>query len=203
MLSNVVGQLYIDIPIKEWLNTQGVPYTYVRYCDNIAVGFDTELTPEFKAAYKAFVKGLKYKIHMYTCTTNDNPKRHQKFIGIVLNKQARVEKKYSDRVICTLFNLCVKEGQVERYMRYNPKVATVTNDWGVNDYGKLEKILPVLRGKVSYMKSIDVRSHTRASKLLYVVENKIEAPVEIIKTYRNNKENITDFTKKIDSFLHI
>lgn len=208
MLSNLIGQKYIDKPVKDWLGknlNDDVSYCYIRYSDNIAIGLTGNVPADFKDKFKAYVKTLKYKSHKWSYTTQKNPYAHQQFLGIVVNKEARTKKQYRDRVICTLFNFCVKEdvqSEKARYQFYNPRIQTVTNDFNTYD-STWDQILAQIKGRVAYMKSADEKMYNRARKLLWVIENygNNYVPINFIKTYRKDNETTEQFIKNAHNII--
>ncbi len=112
VLSNLVGHYLMDKPIKAWLALEypGVNCTYLRYCDNVALFVHDEAPDDFAERYKSFVKELfaanGFKTHKWATVSDTHPVMHQKFLGMVLNAEARAELDIVDRLRAILFNCC-------------------------------------------------------------------------------------------------
>lgn len=179
-LSNLVGYKYMDVPIQAWLreNLNGVDYKYVRYCDNIELfiyGDVPEGFPErYKEAVKSIMKDAGFRTHDWATISDRHPKMNQRFLGVVLNKEARVEKSIIDNLRATLFNICIdgfNYGNVNRFLEDIGKIPEHLQKniaWLSNE--ELEQLrastLSILSGKVAYVSSVNKRHGLWLKKLL-------------------------------------
>jgi hypothetical protein len=110
-LSNLVGYFAFDKPILGWLSEHAPSARYVRYCDNLALFFPEDPPRELTETYVAFVRETctksGFKTHSWSFVAYNHPKRNQKFIGIVLNHDARVEMRYIDSLRAMLHFTCL------------------------------------------------------------------------------------------------
>ena len=211
-VSNIVGRYYIDLPVMKWLRDNcpaGVQYRYIRYCDNIAVAFSGPLpqgfTELFKSNVKAKLQDVRLKTHKWACIKNNHPKIHQKFIGVVLNREARIEKQEYDNLRALLFNACIdKMRAIERFM---PGLPPSCDNLAIKMFNLK------VRGKVQYAASMNPRHALRLFKLLDVCikvnrcfalisnNNTIHNCIVALKTYKNDSITREEFNSFIDKTI--
>lgn len=222
-LSNLVGYKYMDVPIQAWLreNLPGVKYKYVRYCDNVEL-FIYGDAPEgfaekYKAAVKEIMKAAGFRTHDWATISDKHPKLNQRFLGVVLNHQARVEKGIIDSLRATLFNLCMRGFSNEEVFRFMDSMGKAGT--GMREYDGLilfendeawpeirEHALSILSGKVAYVSSVNKRHGLWLKKLLALAK-KLERNPELrirfsaynqerknrILKYKDDSQELTDF----------
>jgi len=214
VMSNIVGYFYFDRPIKEWLaNHKNVNCTYLRYCDNIALFIHNDPPEEFCLEFKAFVKlQLKahgnFRTHKWNTITDRNPVMHQKFLGIIVNAEARAELDAVDSLRAALFN-CLRNGfknEAERYLTMK----------GVNlkrrfhgDSLYTENFKSYLRGHINYVNRVSGKQGSMLKKLFAAAEYMqdednplISGPLNdaclcAVKRYRNYNESVNEYLEKI------
>ena len=211
-ISNLVGYKYFDRPITKWLkeNLNDVEYKYVRYCDNIELFIYGKVPEDFPARYKEEVKKITseagFRTHDWATISDSHPKLNQKFLGVVLNSKARVERGMIDELRATLFNLCVKglsDAEVARYMRSLGKIPLNTEvgsdgapvDAAVNEMLR-GQALRILGGKVAYVRSVNDRHGKWLGKLLALAK---DLATDV--TFRANVQSIGYHKKWKDSVL--
>lgn len=172
--------------------TPGLEYEYRRYCDNVLVCVDGAVTMDLLREYKAFAKDLMqqngFATHDWATIPSYHPKRNQKFLGIVLNERARVENDVYDRLSAILFNCCCygRASQMERfhmgrtvsasdaehteivsedgYTKYGQALPGMRR-WGNREHIRKERFTSVIRGNISYVKSVSEEQGTKLEKL--------------------------------------
>lgn len=175
-LSNLVGIMYIDEPIKQWLAKYwpDTEVRYIRYCDNIAVFVKKEPPEGFYESYKAFVKDKLrsngFSTHAWNKISQENPKRNQAFLGVVLNHTARVERANIDRLRALFFTRCVHGSSfvAEQLMRERGGERDADAHEFVNNLGHegaCEKIKKSFRGHMAYVTPINQKHGAWLSKL--------------------------------------
>lgn len=224
-LSNIVGVYYFDRPIRAWLkeNYPEVEVRYIRYCDNIALFVKDSQPDDFAKAYKAFVKehmkANGFKTHAWSKINKSHPMRRQAFLGIVLNHNARVERKNIDRLRALFFTRCTHGSAklAERMMVNNgghraDEVHEFVNNLSSEMLQK--KVESSLRGHVNYVKSINERHALWLQKLL-AAGTALDAWGEkpwhytklgtelrkILCTYKRDNETQEQFINKVLEFI--
>ena len=211
VISNIVGYYFMDLPIMTWLEEQkkarpGLDIKYYRYSDNIVIFADGPLTDTFFKEYKAMCKKTLadggFKTHMWKLLPANHPKQNQKFLGIVLNKVARVEKDVYDRLRAILFNCCTKgiAAEAERYYSIHPYNALDSGQIKnaiVQQELKIEKMLASVQGQVSYVSSINEKHGKALAKLMGAV--KIIRAIDKENVVRRSNVNNIDVLSKVSS----
>ncbi len=158
VMSNIVGHFYFDKPIQEWLAEKNIDCTYLRYCDNIALFIHSDPPDDFSEEFKKFVKTQVwvqggFKTHKWNSIRDNNPVMHQKFLGIVVNAEARTELDSIDQLRATLFN-CVRNGfYAEALKHLESKGVKVKNKLNAKDL-YIENFKAYLRGHINYIARI-------------------------------------------------
>lgn len=171
-LSNLVGARCFDRPIRHWLhaNYPGLSVTYLRYCDNLALFVRGEVPEDFPQAYKEAVKHLLaergFQTHHWGTITHSHPKISQKFLGIVLNHQARLERSRTDELRAILYNCCLRgiDSEGRRYL-YEKGLATGREVKEASPEYIERKMTQLLRGHISYATPINQRQALWLRKL--------------------------------------
>lgn len=169
-ISNIVGHFYFDTPIRQWLGSEhpDIDTTYVRYCDNIALFIHGDVPEGFTDRFKSFVKETLreegFRTHKWNCIADSNPMKNQKFLGIVLNAQARMELSIVDRLRAILFNWCLFGGEqtAERFMA---EEGIQLREFSIEGM-KVEKLRQVMRGHINYVKGVNEKHAMWLEKLL-------------------------------------
>lgn len=215
MISNLVGYHMFDKQIKAWVAEKypDLDLRYVRYCDNIVLFSFSDLPENFYAEYKAKCVNTMwdagFRTHKWMKVTNTNPRRNMSWLGVVLNKTARVDKYKYDVVRGELFSLikCVSvvntlglyaHSDVPRYPPIDSQVKHLI----------AKKQLSVLRGKISYINSVCAKQGLALTKLYEIVklrlemQNNIYLPYDdehfaIIKTYKDNDEPVESYVERV------
>jgi len=174
-LSNLVCYEYIDKPIMEWVDAVRPSVeraVYTRYSDNVAFFVTGDFGPEKVKDYLRKSHSLLAATHMRNhkvfVTPKNHPHRNQKFLGIVLNKVARIETEEYHKVQSILFN-AVRNGiggEARRYVqeRYYENTGgdiTVLEPEDIN-----KKFISVMRGKASYIGQINPLQYVPLKNLL-------------------------------------
>lgn len=178
VISNLVGHYEIDMPVMSWLRENAarypkLEYSYYRYSDNVFLFLNGDIPVEFLREYKAYIwdslpkRGfLTHKWHMIP---HNHPKRNMKILGIVVNKQARLEHTVYDRMRAMLLNVVRFGLSAEAKLYYEeaprPDVPLVET-LGVRSTLDANRYWQVLAGKVAYLKSINPRHYLECQKLL-------------------------------------
>ena len=209
-ISNIVGHFYFDTPIQQWLRSEypGLDATYIRYCDNIALFVHDDVPEGFTDRFKSFVKeSLReggFKTHKWNCIADSNPVKNQKFLGIVLNAQARVELSIVDRLRAILFNWCLFGGEqtAERFMS---EEGIQLREFSIEGM-KVAKLRQVMRGHINYVKSINEKHALWLTKLLGATEVIDSANVRAsdipelfacIKKYKDMSESYDEYVARV------
>lgn len=182
MLSNIVGHHHIDKPILAYIERnlsriRSLRFKYIRYSDNVCLFVDGPCIPldalaDFKSFVKTTLRTSGFTTHKWQTIASNHPKRNQNFIGIVLNKQARVDKHLYLRTRSTLFNACIKGvyDASDKYWTNNLWLEYDSVPLCNQTKAKAETFLSVMRGKASYISSINERQGTEVKKLVAAVE---------------------------------
>lgn len=224
-LSNIVGVHYFDRPIRKWLreNWPAVEVRYVRYCDNLALFVKNEPPEGFVEAYKEFVKGHMqasgFRTHAWSRINKSHPKRHQAFLGIVLNHNARVERRSIDRLRAIFYTRCTHGNAVlaERLMVSKGGERPGDAHEFVNNLGQevlKKKVEATLKGHIAYVRPINSRHGMWLSKLLTagtVLEEWDEKPMhyteagaalrKVLCTYKDDEETQEQFINNVLKFM--
>lgn len=173
-LSNLVGYFFIDRPIKEWLVREypDLDYRYIRYCDNVTLFLPGNEPEGFREKYKEAVRTMLrpkgFKTHDWNSISNTHPKRNQKFLGVVLNKEARVERCKIDELRAILFNMCYLglRSQSMRYMTCKG-VLRQTNENFTDDELKAftRSMRSIMRGHIAYVSQVNKKHGLWLTKL--------------------------------------
>lgn len=230
-LSNLVGYKYMDVPIKAWLkeNLNGVDHEYVRYCDNVELFIYGEVPEGFAEKYKAAVKEImaksKFRTHDWATISDKHPKMNQRFLGVVLNKEARVEKSIIDDLRATLFNICLHGFTQEDATRFLDSLGKLPEGFGsqshIWEYDNgitvdtlRYQTLAILKGKAAYVSSVNKKHGQWLGKLLSVaneladneawrtsVSQYNERWKNILLKYKNKEQNRGEFLEIVEEFM--
>jgi len=188
VISNLVGYEFIDKFVMAWIETYkkenpNVECTFYRYSDNIAVWLDSpnvgDITPAHLGSFKKHIidslGAVGLRTHKWAIVPNTHPKRNQKFLGVILNKIARIDKTKYAQWRATLFNSC-KNGVEIAATNYWDHVgrglwaeATPPNSYvppaDLRREVDTERFNMVLRGRNSYLGSISAKQQLELTKL--------------------------------------
>ena len=209
-ISNIVGHFYFDTPIQQWLKSEypGLDVTYIRYCDNIALFVHDDVPEGFTDRFKSFVKeSLReggFRTHKWNCIADSNPVKNQKFLGIVLNAQARVELSIVDRLRAILFNWCLFGGEqtAERFMS---EEGIQLREFSIEGM-KVTKLRQVMRGHINYVKGVNEKHALWLEKLLGATEiidksnaraSDIPELFACLKKYKDMSESYDDYVARV------
>lgn len=214
VLSNIVGHFVFDQPIRQWLGKEypELDCTYVRYCDNIALFVHTEppqgFTDAFKAAVKTMLAANGFRTHKWNCISDRNPVKHQKFLGIVLNSQARAKLEIVDRLRAILFNWCCEGTRVTARRFANENGITPT----IEAIGLIAtRLKQHLSGHINYIARINKKQGEMLKKLYeaaVLLDNRdahVRGNDELfsaIKMYRKHDEDRTVYIGRLESVLN-
>ena len=221
MLSNLVGYYMFDKQIKQYIEETypDLDLRYVRYCDNIVLFCFSEIPEDFYANYKAkcleIMWSSGFKTHKWMKVTNTNPRRNMSWLGVVLNKVARVDKEKYDELRGELFRL-LKCGSVlmSLFEMDNTSLPRYTNDRDVILPLVAKKVLAVLRGKISYINSVCPKQGKALTKLYQAVKLRSEykdawfsdissGQFANLKSYKDDNESIESYIERVKSVLGI
>lgn len=211
VLSNIVGYFLMDMPIQNWIKTEfpDVQATFLRYCDNIALFVHNDAPEGFFAAYKEWVKkhmaSKGFKTHKWATVSDSHPVLHQKFLGMVLNSEARAELDLVDRLRATLFNWCRNglESAAKEFFNLRGIEPQYASTRLLND-----KFVQHMRGHVQYVKRLNAKQGLVLEKLYkaaqilnaetaglpYILGQQMFAAV---KRYRDNSESVEDYLARL------
>lgn len=214
VLSNLVGARYFDVPIRAWLKREypNLDMTYLRYCDNLALFVRGEVPDGFAAAYKGAVRALLaehgFATHDWRTVSDSHPKLNQKFLGLVLNKEARLDRARIDELRAILYNCCFS-GFAEEGRRY-------LFDKGLLRGGEIEdmeagtvrrKFRQILRGHLAYINPVNAKQGLWLQKLFaaadildhYQTESIVTRDVvrAAVRSYRNRDESLEVYTGRV------
>ena len=211
-ISNIVGHFHFDVPIRSWLTSEypDIEATYVRYCDNIALFVHSDVPDGFTEKFKSFVKRALgdggFRTHKWNCITDSNPVKNQKFLGIVLNSQARMELCIVDRLRAILFNWC-RFGGFAAAERFMAEEGIQLREFCI-DGMKFAKFRQVMRGHINYVKSINEKHGLWLDKLFEAATsldardlcacNNAEL-FRSIKKYKNGNEPLDEFMRGVEA----
>lgn len=209
-ISNIVGHFYFDTPIQQWLRSEypDLDATYIRYCDNIALFVHDDVPEGFTDRFKSFVKEslreVGFRTHKWNCIADSNPVKNQKFLGIVLNAQARVELSIVDRLRAILFNWCLFGGEqtAERFMS---EEGIQLREFSIEGM-KVAKLRQVMRGHINYVKGVNEKHALWLEKLLGATElidnsnaraSDIPELFACIKKYKDMSESYDEYVARV------
>lgn len=217
-ISNLVGYKFIDKPILDWIKTElaDVHYSYCRYCDNVELFFWDPQPEGFADRYMEHVTKVLgeggFKAHDWANVANDDPHRNMKFLGVVLNGKARAERYKLDRLRAILFNMCLHGFRAEA-IKYAEKEGIITpRTTEIEKSAIVSKMVPVFRGFVSYINSINERHGLWLKKLFTaamkahengIVPARIMGLREAVLTYKNDSESIDEFVDRYIMYMPI
>lgn len=213
-VSNLVGMYLFDSKIMKYLESyEGI--SYVRYCDNIVIfSKDSVLSEEFYNEYKTvcnnILKEAGFNTHKWVKTSNNNPKRNMKWLGVVLNNLMRAETREYDSLRGLLFSLAkasdIKWALLKNGGRLIQNVGGISNRVK-GDYYVINKFIHHLTGKVAYINNINNKQGLCCEKLLAVIKRRMsfrnpyikdtEDLVRNLKTYKNQSESLEEFVSKV------
>lgn len=220
VLANLVGNYYLDNKILHWLKTTypQVDCTYIRYSDNLALFVKNEPPAGFVQAYQAYVNHVtgeaELSTHSWSVITNNNPRRHQEFLGVVLNSVANIERHKRDSLRATMFNVCTRNSlsEIKRFFKKTGQYVIGARE--LDAKGWYLKFRMTSRGYASYASNINEKFGLRMKKLSKAFElicekrYMLEQPVEItptlfqaIKQYRQGSVTLEDYASNIASAI--
>jgi hypothetical protein len=178
-IANIVGYKYIDTPVLDYLknkfNSDEFKYKYVRFSDNVGLFISGPVTKEMIQDYIKFTKDTLsksyFRFHDVCSIKITHPKIHQKFLGVVLNKIARVELNTFKRLRAILFN-CARHGVVREaktyFLReYGSELPGFTqNTILIGDNDIVKKFYQHMTGKIAYIKQINEKQYRELHNLL-------------------------------------
>jgi len=188
VLSNLVGYHLFDQAIMSWLEQQkkkypNFTYKFFRYCDNLAL-FASNVPEEFVEQYKTTVDNIMHSVsfrtHEWTVTAHNHPRRAQRFLGVVLNNELKLSESEFRTFRSTLFNSCVygltamaiynvfeetKNYRFASFVSTKDFTEALAIDKGESISAIKESFMRKLRGKVSYLKTVNTEQYTQALKL--------------------------------------
>ena len=225
VISNIVGWVYFDKPIKEFLRSkEGITWRYKRYCDNLVLLVFDEYPQEFYAEYKAkcteILERANFRGHKWSKITHNNPRVNMRWLGTLLGTTGvKIERSSYDILRGELFRLATANncvGSLESMALANGLRATGV----IGDVSLYANMLLVLRGRTAYVTSINKKQGLRLSKLLKVIALRVQLSVsqntsdyltnfraqninpemlQAIKAYKSDAENITTYTSRISA----
>lgn len=212
-IANLVGNRCLDIPILEWLRTNcPVEFNYYRYSDNLALFCKEHPGAEFIKAYKDAVRDTAnkhtFKTHSWSVITNNNPTRHQEFLGVVLNKTANIYKVKRDWFRAVLFNAATGD-VAEQAKVFFDKTGGVGKRIAEDIDLLTEKFEMAMKGYISYLRSVNAGFALRLAKLFSVVQYRLnrdiknvsdEARIEI-KKYSDTDESLEHYSDRVLKLL--
>lgn len=180
VISNLVGAKYIDKPVTDWIARQKeahpeLEFAYMRYSDNAlltidadeSVGIDIELIQDFKAYVRDSLAAHKFYTHKWGVIPASHPKRNQQFLGIVLNKAARIETGKFQTWRATLFNACRCGLQTAafNYFEHNGRDNLPDTSRAVSLEVDKARFNMVMNGRWAYLKSFSKKQALQLKKL--------------------------------------
>lgn len=223
ILSNLVGYRMFDEALMVWLNDHfssmpEISFKYMRYSDNVALFLNGEIPIESIQAYKDFVRDhltqMGFKTHKWVTRPNNHPKQNQKFLGIVLNQIARIEKDKFNRLRATLFNACSKglSDAAEQYFNSGEAELPTMLESSYTNHAVIkqlmvDKFVQSMNGNIAYIKSINANHALQLKKMLVASQelasnyNFVRLPTgelapavfEIIKDYKEADQTLEHF----------
>lgn len=192
-MANLVGNRYFDKPILEWLKQQGVTAYYYRYSDNIVLFVPREAPAEFLANFKAKVKEIAgknlFRTHSWATIKQNNPVRHQEFLGVVLNKVARPPKSKRDSLRGALYSIARSTRRVEGMRKFLENRNFFDTD---DEFVVRERFRMVVQGHISYINSIDYKTAKQLEKLFFAIALGVQNS-DRIRGYKNDAESVDEY----------
>lgn len=223
VVSNLVGYYFIDEPLRAWLLREwpGVNVSYLRYSDNVALFVHNDAPEGFYPAYKKFVKEelgkSGFHTHKWAKIADNNPVAHQKFLGMVINAEARSELEIYDRLRAILLN-CVRFGITQGADEFyrSRGVYIDSSLYFINSCASLrnEYFMRHIKGHVAYISRISEKQGLVLRKLLAAAEYSPHIPsnyfdsrlipasvFEAIKKYRDDSESVEDYLERVKNAI--
>jgi len=224
-LSNLVGYVFFDRELKGLLKSlsekyPGAQYMFKRYCDNVYLALDGEIDINFIYEYEAQAKKIlrkaRFLTHDWNKVPSNHPKRNQKLLGVVVNKQKRIEKNEYERMRALLFNCCVNglDEEVKKFFKKYP--ADIINkpfNHNTRLQIQLAKFEQYINGKIAYINSVSEKQGLVLKKL-NSVKNKLkstayrnidrslcEEAFNELKKYKDSNESVVDFSSRVENAL--
>lgn len=178
IISNLVLNWVLDEPLKAWLtayikrNELPISYKYYRYSDNVALfikgNISLEFIKDYRNQYRSLLRAQNMWCHDEIVTKNNNPHRNQRFLGIVLNKIARIELKEFHKLRAILFNCCRNGLAIEgdKYLKEKMYELTFDETTPYDSDTIVEIFTKIMTGKIAYIKSINEKQYLQLKKLL-------------------------------------
>lgn len=180
-VSNIVGYHFFDRKILRLIEKlrQENPrmlHRFMRYGDNVILAVDGEFgidMPErYKAGCREIMSKARFRTHKWSTTYSDSPRRAQKILGIVVNKQARIDNEKFQKVRATLFNCCTNGSESEANRFFSEFPTSVWDMYNIFQQMKMkkEKLNSVMRGKIAYINDVSRKQGLQLQKLLAASE---------------------------------
>lgn len=182
IISNLVLNLILDEPLLEWLKNykekhklEDFEYKYYRYSDNVVLflkgkEISLDFIKEYKEMYRELLNSNRIWVHDEFITNNKHPFRNQRFLGIVLNKVARIELKEFSKLRAILFNCCRRglNTEARKYLENKIYEATFNDEIPYDDDTVITKFKSIMNGKISYIKSINKKQYIQLKNLMEI-----------------------------------
>lgn len=211
VLSNIVGHFLLDVPIKNWIRNEypNVKATYIRYCDNVALFVHERVEDGFYTAYKDWVKRhlafLGLRTHKWARVADNNPVMHQKFLGMVINAEARAELALFDRLRATLFNWC-RQGLTAASVAFFDSQGLNVQFAAPALLG--EKFSQHARGHIQYIKRLNPKQGLMLEKLYRAARFLDKQEIhpggkftnnifDAVKRYKKHEESLDDYLENV------
>ena len=214
VISNIVGHFLLDKPVLAWLENSGVKVTYLRYCDNVAFFVHEDCPDDFPKLLKDFVKETYkktgFKTHKWATVADNHPVMHQKFLGMVINAEARAELDVFNRLRAMLFNACRFGFPIEAEKYLAIRGIRIPRHINAKELCT-DKYVQHLRGHVQYIKRLNRKQGLMLEKLYkaaeFFSENDLLVKVcnnyiSAVKQYRNSMESVDDYVKRVQNSIH-
>lgn len=190
IIANFVGHHCFDKPIMDWIKNEikdpkysDVKWRYVRYSDNLLLAIsidDINNSKEFKDKYIGCVQKTcethKFKVKPADIIPQNHPFRAQKFLGVILNKQARIDNEKFKKYRATLFNMIILPqndffvcSKNHSSAVYNNLLASVGSHTVWLPSILLEAVRQEVQGFISYLSAVSPKQATVLKNLLYAV----------------------------------
>lgn len=205
VISNLVGYYYIDEPILKWLRTEfpNLDYKYVRYCDNVELFLYGEEPEGFSEKYSVITAKIleesNFRGHDWHFIEHDDPRRCIEFLGVVLNKRARIDNEAYDDLRATLFNVCLHGAskEVNRYFR------RMGMRYSGGTENRVTRMLSCLGGHASYVASVSEKDGLCLRKLIALAKElpKTE-PIQYSEDYKNAVLKYKDKRQSVKGFVN-
>ena len=180
VLSNLVCHQFIDrklLAFIDSLKTEENRVEYVRFSDNVGLfisgKIDQGLVKRYLEESRKILEEGKFRYHDLQIIKNNHPKRNQRFLGIVLNHSARIDKKDFAKTQAILFN-AMRCGLFTEAVRYIQQKMICGKDsfsiLSMEGDEIIDKFLSEMRGKASYIKQISLKQYTALRNLINTIE---------------------------------